>query len=67
MKGAEKDTVRELWVRALTPALGAVAGPAPVPVVGAEHGDVATLTLQVHVFLQLLQGLVGAHVGVGEL
>lgn len=67
MKEAEKDTLTDLWVRALTPALGAVAGPAAVPVVGVEHGDVATLTLQVHVLLQLLQGLVGAHVGVGEL
>lgn len=34
---------------------------------GVEHGDVATLMLQVHVFLELLQGLVRAHVGVGEL
>lgn len=32
-----------------------------------EHGDVAALTLQVHVFLELLQSLVRAHVGVGEL
>lgn len=54
-------------VSALTPALSAVAGPAAVPVVGVEHGDVAALTLQVRVFLELLQGLVRAHVGVGEL
>lgn len=56
-----------VWVSALTPALSAVAGPAAVPVVGVEHGDVATLMLQVRVFLELLQGLVRAHVGVGEL
>lgn len=67
MKEAQKDTLMDLWVRALTPTLSAVAGPAAVPVVGVEHGDVATLMLQVHVFLELLQGLVGAHVGVGEL
>lgn len=50
-----------------TSALGAVARPAAVPVVGVEHGDVATLVLQVHVVLQLLQRLVHTHVGVGEL
>lgn len=38
-----------------------------MPGVGVEHGDVATLTLQVHVLVELLQGLVRAHVGVGEL
>lgn len=52
---------------ALTSPLGAVAGPSAVPGVGVEHSDVATLTLQVHVLLQLQQGLVRAHVGVGEL
>lgn len=52
---------------ALTSPLGAVAGPAAVPGVGVEHGDVAALALQVHVLLQLQQGLVRAHVGVGEL
>lgn len=50
-----------------TPALGAVAGPAAVPVVGVEHSDVATLVLQIHMLLQLLQRFVRAHVGVGEL
>lgn len=51
----------------LTSALGTVARPATVPVVGVEHGDVAALMLQVHMFLQLLQGLVYTHVGVREL
>jgi len=50
-----------------TSVLSAVTGPAAVPVVGVEHGDVATLVLQIHVLLQLLQRLVHAHVGVGEL
>lgn len=50
-----------------TSALSTVAGPAAVPVVRVEHGDVATLVLQVHMLLQLLQRLVRAHVGVGEL
>lgn len=50
----------------LTSALIAFAGSAAVPVVGVEHGDVATLVLQVHVLLQLLQRLVHTHVGVGE-
>lgn len=50
-----------------TSALRAVVGPATMPVVGVEHGDVATLVLQIHVLLQLLQRLVHAHVGVGEL
>lgn len=53
--------------RSLTSALSAVAGPATVPVVGVQHGDVATLVLQVHLLLQLLQCLVRTHVGVGEL
>lgn len=51
----------------LTSALSAVAGPATVPVVGVEHGDVATLVFQVHVLLQFLQRFVHTHVGVGEL
>lgn len=51
----------------VTSALGAVAGPATVPVVGVEHGDVATLVLQIHLLLQLLQRLVHTHVGVGKL
>lgn len=50
-----------------TSALSTVAVPATVPVVGVEHGDVATLVLQVHLLLQLLQRLVRTHVGVGEL
>lgn len=50
-----------------TSALSAVAVAAAVPVVRVEHGDVATLVLQVHTLLQLLQRLVRAHVGVGEL
>lgn len=54
-------------VSALTSALSTVAGPATVPVVGVEHGDVATLVLQVHLLLKLLQRLVRTHVGVGEL
>lgn len=59
---------KKVHVRALvTSALSAVAGPAAVPVVGVEHGDVATLVLQIHMLLQLLQCLVHAHVGVGEL
>lgn len=49
-----------------TSALSTVAGPATVPVVGVEHGDVATLVVQVHLLLQGLQGFVCAHVGVGE-
>lgn len=53
--------------RSPTSALSAVAGPATVPVVGVQHGDVATLVLQVHLLLQLLQRLVRTHVGVGEL
>lgn len=56
-----------LWVSRLTSTLPAVAGPAAVPVVGVEHGDVAALVLQIHALLQLLQSLVHAHVGVGEL
>lgn len=54
-------------VRLTTSALSAVTGPAAVPVVGVEHGDVATLVLQIHVLLQLLQRFVHTHVGVGEL
>lgn len=50
-----------------TSALSAVAGPATVPVVGVEHGYVATLVLQVHLLLQRLQGFVRTHVGVREL
>lgn len=60
-------TQRQAGISALTSPLGAVAGPAAVPVVGVEHCDVATLPLQVHVLLELLQGLVRAHVGVGEI
>lgn len=54
-------------VRLTTSALSAITGPATVPVVGVEHGDVATLVLQIHVLLQLLQRFVHTHVGVGEL
>lgn len=43
---------KKVHVRALvTSALSAVAGPAAVPVVGVEHGDVATLVLQIHMLL----------------
>lgn len=51
----------------LTPAIGALAGPPAVPVVGVEHGDVATLVLQIHLLPQQQQGLVDTHVGGGEL
>lgn len=65
---SRKKKRKKVHVRALvTSALSAVAGPAAVPVVGVEHGDVATLVLQIHMLLQLLQCLVHAHVGVGEL
>lgn len=50
-----------------TSVLNAVAGPATVPVVGIQHGDVATLVLQIHVLLQLPKRFVHTHVGVGEL
>lgn len=59
--------ILSVCVRLTTSALSAVAGPATVPVVGVEHGDVATLVLQIHVLLQLLQRFVHTHVGVGEL
>lgn len=52
--------------KALRPTVG-VTGSSAMSVVVVEHGDVATLVLQIHFVPQDLKGFVRTHIGIGEL